>query len=540
MAKVFALRRSTAQPTTLDTVNIAASSLGGTVAGMQTTALFPARCLNLYTVFRGDPYLLVVSAVGNIEIRRFVSGTWGLVGGPFTPAVGHVLTPLALHVVNDTLTALWSDEAGANDGISATTSTDGVTWPSPVTQLATIGASSGGPSIVYRGAIWFTTSIGLWCYAPLARFMTLAGIVGSFTVGETVTGGTSGTTAVVRSFNSPVLRVDTVSGSGFVVGELITGSSSGATGTTSVITRFVNSAPDTGNDTGLGGVTGPANLIGSFASWDGRLYFLQPKTASGPIKIYQLSATWQATDQVPAPQWTSLSFSGIVDAGFATVATDAGSWLLFVNKSDELCVFYSGSTSTKLAKTTSKTFPLTFTDLTNSLLPQTLATKTNLGAALYTDDRRRTNVLQTLIIRDLSSTTTILAAWDGVSSVVVNGSVTGVDYMLQSSYAGHESTYTALQPASYITGVSYPFPGRVRIDYVVKCDPARSVDVLGEWSIDGDQYFPMTKGDGDSGDSGLPASPAGTPYFFNWDAFADLSGDLDSVLMRIVPRISGV
>jgi len=540
MAKAFALKRSTGQPVTLDTVTFTAADLGSPIAGIQTTPLFPARCVNLFTVFGGDPYLITLSAVGNIEIQRYVSGTWTLVAGPYPPAVGHVLTPLCIHTINDQIVAIWTDEGGAGDGISFTTSQTGVSWSSPTTKLASIGSSNGGHSVVFKGAIWFATSIGLWCFAPLARFISMAGIIGTFETGETLVGGTSSTASVVRSYNSPIVRVDTVFGSGYTVGETVTGTTSGATGTISTITRFVNALPDTGNDTNLSGVSGPANLLGCFTSWDGILYFVQPKTAANPLRIYALSASWSATGNVPAPQWTNSPFSGIVDAGFATVGADAGMWSLFVNRLDELCLFYSGSGSTKLAKTTSKTLPLMFTDLTNTFLPSTIATKTNLGVTLFTDDRRRDNVLQTFFLRDLSGASLIAASWDGVTSVVLKGAIPGVDYILPASRKGQESTFTNLKPGCKITAVAQPFEGRLRIDYVVRTDPARSVDVLAEYTLDGDQWLPMTEGDGDSGTTGLPGSPGGIPYFFNWDAFADLDGDFDNLELRIVPRISGV
>jgi hypothetical protein len=539
LAKTFALDRSTTQPVTIDTVTTASTSLGGTIAGMETTSLFPARCVNLFTVFGGDPYVLSLSALGNIEIYRLISGVWTLVGGPFTPAVGHVLVPLCLHTVNNQIVAIWSDEAGANDGVSASTTFDGTTWTSPDTALATIGTSNAGHSIVYRGAVWFTTAIGLWAYAPLTRIITLSGIVGSFLPGETVTGAISLTTAIVRSYNSPILRVDTVVGSGFQAGETI--ASVTGTGTFSSITRFINIAPDTGNDTFLG-VAGPgtANLIGSFASWDGSLYFVQPKTALNPIRFYQLDANWESANNVPAPQWTSITVSGIVDVGFATVAADTGLWALFVNRNDELCLFYSGSGSTKLAKTVSKSLPLTFTDLTSSLLPASILSATNLGITLYTDDRRRDNLIQTLLIRDLSGGNTILAAWDGSSSVEITGNVTGANLMLAASRLGQETTFTNLQPAATITAVAQPFPGRVRIDYNLRSNPARTLGIIPEYSLDGDQFFPMTEGDAHSGLDDLPATPVGIAYFFNWDTFADLDGDFDNVLLRIVARITGV
>jgi hypothetical protein len=541
MAKAFALQRSTAQPVTLDTVITSRPALGSPIAGMQITPLFPARCVNIYTVFGGDPYLLVLSAVGGIEVHRYVSGAWVLVAGPFTPAISHVLAPLCLHVVNDAIVAMWSDEGATNDGIVVSSSITGTSWSSPELSVAPIGSSNGGHSIVYRGAIWFATAIGLWCYAPLARFATLTSIFGTYTVGETVTGSVSLTTAVVRSFNSPVLRLDTVSGSGFVVGDVLTGSLSASVGTTASLTQFVTPLPDTGNDGLLTGATGPSNLIGTFASWDGILYFVQPKSASGSIRFYQLDSAWEATLSVPTPQWTYLTGTlGLVDAGFATVSADAGMWSLFVNKLDELCLFYSASSSTKLAKATSKALPLVFTDLTNTLLPSTIATKTSLGITLFTDDRRRDNILQHFLIRDFSGPSLINTTWDGTTSVEIKGSLPGTDFILPASRKGQEATFTNLQPACSITSTSQPFSGRLRIDYLVRSDPARTVDVIPEYSLDGDQWFLMTEGDGDTGTTGLSADPAGIPYFFNWDAFTDLDGDFNNMELRIVPRISGV
>jgi len=540
MAKTFALRRATAQPETIDTITVQAGSLGAPIPGMQITPVFPARCVNLYTVFAGDPYLLVVSAIGDIEIHVLVGGAWSLTAGPFSPPVGHVITPICLRVINNTLVALWSDEGGANDGISVTTSTNGSSWTTPTTELAPIGSSRGGPSITYRLSIWFTTSIGLWCYAPFSRFVNLAGIAGSYTVDEQVIGSVSLTSATVRSFNSPLLRLDAVAGTGFIPGETLTGVSSGSTGTVTTVTSFVNPAPDIGNNGNLGsGLQGASNALGSFARWDGSLYFVQPKTPGGPTRFWQLDSAWEAPLKVPAPQWTEQTYSGLVDAGFATLGDDAGLWSLFVNKTDELCLFYSASGSTKLAKTTSKTLPMMFTDLTNSLLPVSIASKTNLGVTLYTDDRRRDNVLHNLIIRDTSAGATIVTTWDGISEVEIKGTLPGVDYMLPADQRGQESTFTNLQPACQMTLSTQSFPGRIRLDYIVRSSPARTMDIVAEYSVLGDRWFPMTEGDGSSGTIGLPASPIGTPYFFNWDAFADLDGDLNNVEMRIVPRISG-
>jgi len=539
MAKAFTLARATAQPSTTDTVGVALEALGGAIPGMQTTDLFPSRCVNLFTVFSGDPYLLSLSAIGNIEVYSYVSGAWGLVGGAFTPTLGHILTPLCLHVVNDQLVAIWSDQNGANVQFSASTSFDGATWTAPDTTAALAGISSGGHSIVYRGAVWFATSIGLWAYAPLNRFLTLGGIIGTFAPGDAVTGSISSTTAVVTSFNSPLLRVDNVAGVGFSPPDVITGPS--GSGTLSSLTRFINVSPDIGDDVFLGAAgPGEGNQLGCFASWDSRLYFVQAKTPMNPIRLYQLAASWDTGEAVAVPQWSRATFSGVTDAGFSSVGPNAGMWALFVNKNDELCLAYSASGSTKLAKTTSKTLPLAFTDLSVSLLPTDISAKTNAGITLFTDDRRRANVLQWLLIRDISTSTLIVTSWDGASSVVVEGSIAGSNVMLPASRSGEESTFTNLQPTAQITDDSQPFPGRVRIDYTLRASPSRTLSVLGEYSLDGDEYFPMTQGDADSGADELPATFAGIPYFFNWDAFADLDGDLDNVRLRIVARISGV
>lgn len=543
MAKAMTLQRSASQPTTIDTIANSTTALGTTIPGMQTTSLFPARCVNLITVFNGDPYIVVLSAVGDIEIYRLVAGTWGLVAGPFTPPGGHTYTPLCMHVVNDTLVAMWTDVAGAGDGIRAAVSQDGTTWTSLITDgTAVVSSSLGGHSIVYRSAIWFATAEGLWAFAPLARIMGLIGVVGpGFQDGETITGGVSGTTATVRSFTGgSTLRVDDVAGSGFVLAEAVTGGISGTVGTINSITRFVNAAPDVGNDAGLAGPTGPSNLIGSFASWDGILYFLQPETAFGATKLYQLDAAWQATDDVPASQWTSLVFTGLPNVSFATLANDSGMWSLFVNRNDELCVFSSGATSTKLAKTTSKVFPLTFTDLTNTVLPAEISGKSDVGITLYADDRRRENNLHWFLIRDIVAGNTIITSWDGSNALVPQGTISGDDFILPASRQGEGSTFTNLEPGVSITSVTQPFAGRVRIDYVVRSNSSSPVDILPEYSIDGDEFFPMTEGDGDSGIEDLATSPAGTPYFFHWDAFTDLDGDFENMNVRIVARISGV
>lgn len=542
MAKALAYKRSTSQPLTIDTVSGVVTNMGSPIAGSQTTSIFPARCVNLETTYNGDTYFLTLTATGSVQVEVFNGTSWSISAGPYTPSLGHTFTPLCIHVVNNTIVALWTDVAGSSDGIRGAITPDGTTWSLIPGGTTPVGSSFGGHSWVYRSAIWFATAAGLWAIAPLHRTLTLTGVIGTYSVGELVTGSVTSTTGIVRAFAGTTLKVDTlVGGTGdFSGGETITGASSAATGVVSGNTMYVNSAPDTGNDAGLTGAPGQANLIGSFASWFGTLYFLQPKTASNITTIYKLNPSWSPTLILPSPQWTNTAFSGVADASFLTVTNDSGMACLAVNNQNQLTIFFSGATSTKIAVATSPVVPIQFTDVSNSILPTVLATKANLGITLYDDDRRRTNNLQWFLIRDLSTLSVYICPWDGASPIEISATLSGVDFMLPSSHHGEETTFTNYTPAVKITSVAQTFPGQVRIDYKVRCNPAHIVDVFGEYSIDGDNFLPMSEGDGDSGSTGLATSPSGNSYFFLWDAFVDLQGDYTNLVVRMFARISGL
>jgi hypothetical protein len=542
MAKALGYQRSTSQPLTIDTVSGVVTPMGSPLAGSQTTSIWPARSVNLETTFNGDTYIVSLTALAAIQIQKFNGTSWSVVGGPYSPAAGHTFTPLCAHVVNNLIVCLWTDVAAAGDGIRGATSPDGVVWTLIPNGTAVISGSLGGHSWVYRSAIWFATATGLWAIAPLHRTLTLTGVVGTYTVGELVTGSITATTAIVRAFAGATLKVDTiVGGTGdFNIGETITGASSGATGVVSANTIYVNSAPDAGNDAGLSGIAGPANLLGSFASWNGTLYFLQPKTASNITTIYRLNPSWSPVLILPFPQWTNTAFSGIPDVSFFTVTNDSGMACLFVNNQNQLSVFFSGATSTKLATASSPVIPIAFTDVSNSILPTVLATKANLGIALYDDDRRRTNNLQWFLIRDLAALSIYICPWDGISPIQIAATIPGSDFMLPFSHHGEETTFTNYSPSVKITSVAQTFPGQVRIDYTVRCNPPHVVNVFGEYSVDGDNFLPMSEGDGDSGSTSLATSPTGNSYFWLWDAFVDLQGDYTNLIIRIFAVISGL
>jgi hypothetical protein len=122
--------------------------------------------------------------------------------------------------------------------------------------------NTGGTSEVYE-------------YVTTFAAMTLSGITGAFTVGETVTGSKSGATGTVLAWNTPVLELSSVSGP-FTLGETLTGGTSGAHGTfqaTALGTASIT-YEDTALDSALDGTLPsgnpvwappPANMVGIIA-----------------------------------------------------------------------------------------------------------------------------------------------------------------------------------------------------------------------------------------------------------------------------------
>jgi hypothetical protein len=290
---------------------------------------------------------------------------------------------------------------------------------------------------------------------------------------------------------------------------------------------------DTGDDTLLDGTTIPA---GNFTFWNNDLYFVKPDIVP---TIYSLDSSFDTTSPPASPMWANRLPTGIPGLGAVTVGPDTGQFLLFVNKLDELCMLYSAALGTKLIRTTGAAFPI-FTDVTDVFLDSALKAEANLGFALFVDDRRRQNELQSFLIHFPSAGDTQLASWNSVDAFNVRSTFTGLTLSPPDDRYGALRTFTNLQPTTHVRAVTQPFPGRVSLDYTVRDSSSRPVDVFGEYSIDGDVWSPMTQGDGDSGSEQLASSPAGTDYTFFWDAFVDLDGDFDNMEMRIVSRISGV
>lgn len=292
----------------------------------------------------------------------------------------------------------------------------------------------------------------------------------------------------------------------------------------------------TGNDANMAGA---AMAGGCFTYWNGNLYFIKPDVGALP-QLYRLDPAWDKS-QIAGIRWTNQAATGFPNAGVLALAFDGGQYCLFVNKDDELCLLYSGPNGTFAAKTTAATYPV-FTDITLATLPANISALTNAAISLYEDDRRRTNEQHYFLIRDTVANDTYLMYWDGASIMEQRTVLSGQRFFAPQDTKADLRTFTDQQPAVYFgTGAfSQPFPGQVQLDYVLVDSGARPCDLSAEYSLDGDQWFPMTAGEGGDGVSGLiSAAWPGQAHTFIWDAYIDLDGDV-TPQMRLVPRISGV
>ena len=285
---------------------------------------------------------------------------------------------------------------------------------------------------------------------------------------------------------------------------------------------------DTGTDAGLGNAL---TQSGDFAHWNGDLYFIRPDTTSP--RLYKLPASYSHSSVGAVAGWVNQAATGIPAPGALAVNYDQGTYALFTNPQDELCLLTNGANGIKLSKTTAATFPA-FTDLTVSLLPTTLSgltAATTIG--VYEDDRRRTNELHTLLFR--TGTTTYVANWDGASAVSILSTLTSTTALIPNAQKADYRTETV--GSVVLTAVTQPFPGQVQIVYSLKDASSRTMAISPEYSADGDVWSAMTEDSGD-GMTGLTSSPAGVSHTFRWSAHSDLTGDYSYMQMRIVARIT--
>lgn len=475
MAKVLAFQRATSEVVTVDTVNNNIVPLGSAITDADVTATWPGRTQNVIAVYKGDPYLLY----------KWVPP---LPGPP-----------------NEIRLAKW----------------DGAAWADVAGFTAVLAAGAGDimPTGLQVEQDWLVAV--MW---------------------QTNTGGADG--AVVRrsqdavtwdptvTLAAPVQPTASEGGHTIVWRNTIFIATAAGVLWYDPATDTLAAAYDGGDDTLL---VGPEATIGMFSFWNNDLYFLLP---GGAPVLYSLDQSWNLTTPTAVPAWTREAITGAVSIASVGVSADSITWCLFVNRNDELCIWYSGVTGTKLIKATSTSFP-GFTDLTLDVLPEAIRDQPNVGVSISVDDRRRTNELQTFLLWEPSLGRTRLARWDGSSQVDIRTVYTGTQLISPNERFGVLRTYTDLQPAVHITGTTQPFPGRMEISYVVRDSGSRPVDVFGEYSLDGDEWLPMTQGDGDDGSEQLATTPAGLPYTFFWDSFADLSGSFDFMTVRVVARLAG-
>ena len=298
-------------------------------------------------------------------------------------------------------------------------------------------------------------------------------------------------------------------------------------------TSLVAPLYDAGSDGGLANAGTP---FGSFCFWNNSLYFA--RMGSIPT-LYKLDSNWDPGTPPLPPAWTKLFTVGVPSVGVLSPGGDTGTLCAFVNRLDQFCLLYGGQLGSKLVVSTAATFPA-FTDKTSTFLTPPYPSTSDLGFTRFTDDRRRTAEIQSFLIRDVVGNQMTLTNWDGVAQFQVRASFPGVQLMVSDERFGDLRTYTGVQPSCHITGTVQPFPGRVVLSYVVRDTLSRKVDVFGEYSADGDEWFPMSEGDGDSGPEQLTTTPVGVAHTYFWDAWKDVSGDLDWCDLRVVARLSGV
>jgi hypothetical protein len=221
-------------------------------------------------------------------------------------------------------------------------------------KLAIIFAAEGLTSLA---TLWETSAVSAWDWAEDTRtiltghVVTLTGGSGTYSNGETITGGTSGTVATVWASGTTSIEIADASGA-FTVGETITGGTSGAARTYSSIATNVDFDPNYYYESELGVKTKAAwstatfytnlrllrslatthrpaaagvlwRLTGNTAYRDIVEAAISPGAASG---FHQRVAAWEHYQQNPSPSaryysdLTSAFPNQIADFSQATVA----------------------------------------------------------------------------------------------------------------------------------------------------------------------------------------------------------------------------
>lgn len=543
MAKTLAFQRSTSQVVTIDTINNLVAPLGPPLSSIPTTpGGFPAKIENTTISYMGDPYQLVITVAGHIEVRKFNDPTtaWVLSSPSFVPISAGTQMPICLWIVNDKLIAIWTESAGASS-IASAAYFDGTTWSARVNSSTSsdLDSNLGGSSVVWRNAVWFATKAGI------GHFFVATGF-GPFDTGFDPSTATPLLDTICTQGNFTFwdntlyfLKPDTGTGMKLFTLSQDWEAPAPAPPQWSVVigvTGILSSgAMPLGNDIGTYSI---------FVNKNDELSILH----SGSNNTRLAKASRQ-----DYPTFTDITIDKL-PASLST-AVNLGISIYMDNRRRENEIewfFFKDSAADSV--TVAKWDGVNPVEILNIFSGADLL----VGAAQNSIARTFTNLQPACFISGVNTTT---------------------------------------PPA---------FPGRAVISYTIQDTLSRNCDVSGEYSIDGDEWFAMTEGAGDDGDEGLSSSPPtvtmtltsalgftatdsvtsggatgtilsvvglvivvkitsgffaasgpitdttsvtsttytgavtlyGSPHTFYWDAFADLDGTFSFMNIRMVPRIS--
>lgn len=165
MARFLTYNRSSGEVLALDTSTGIPESIATALVGLELSALWDNRSRNLALVFRGDVYLLALTAANTIIVFQWDGSSWNMVLGPIVAAGGGNLKPVGLEVENESLIAVWHEVGGASPGTYLRASDDGTAWSALPTLLSALVASH-GTSVVWRRALFVTSELGIAAFDP--------------------------------------------------------------------------------------------------------------------------------------------------------------------------------------------------------------------------------------------------------------------------------------------------------------------------------------------------------------------------------------
>lgn len=210
---------------------------------------------------------------------------------------------------------------------------------------------------------------GIFGGVTTGRYIPFSGLTGTFTVGETITGGTSSFTAVVSAVGHDFLLTETPSGS-FTDGETITGGSSSASATLTSYDTTVYGHLGTSPDNTPVSYTLQMNYPETAIRYMG-CYFTAMDTLAQSDNIITLGIKVMAHGQFRHAKVTAVTSSGAgaktinVDQTYGLVASD--SIKVFRPSTGAFLDFSAASVKTHTIGTVASATSITITNLETSL-----------------------------------------------------------------------------------------------------------------------------------------------------------------------------